>query len=131
LFAFPIVVVTAFGSPLLAQRADGSAQSADATRGWQYFHELPLVENGKSRWYDFVLQPPDFGPTRSDLGDLRLHDSTGREVPYALRILRTEARAEAIVTREFNRSSGPDGSSQLALDLGSDVANWYSTSGAT
>jgi hypothetical protein len=121
LFAFSIVVGTALGTPSLAQGADRSAKSADVTRGSQYYHDLPLVEGGTSRWYDFVLQPPDFGPTRSDLGDLRLHDSTGHEVPYALRILRAESRAEAIVTREFNRSSGPDGSSQLALDLGSDV----------
>jgi hypothetical protein len=59
-----------------------------------------------------------FDGARVDLGDLRLDDPAGKEVPYALRVRRPEHRDEAIPAREFNRSQAPEGASEVTLDLG-------------
>jgi hypothetical protein len=105
-----LVTIGAFGRAALGAEAD--TRSA-----WSHVLEIPLRPT-TARWLDLVLQPADFGPARPDLGDLRLIDPAGREVPYDLRVRRTESRGEPLAAREFNRSAGADGSSQLALDLG-------------
>jgi hypothetical protein len=81
-----------------------------------------LKDAGASPWCDFVLGPADFGPGRTDLGDFRLVDGAGREIPYALRIRRADSRGEPLPTHEFNRAVGSDGTSRLALDLGTGEA---------
>ena len=45
----------------------------------------PLPQAGDSPWVDFLLPAGVFGECRGDLGDLRLYDSQGGTVPYALR----------------------------------------------
>jgi hypothetical protein len=92
--------------------------SAESTRDWEFFTEIPLPDDAATPLSDFVLGAGVFDKARLDLADLRLYDKAGREVPYALRVRRTQAERMAIVAREFNRTPGPNGSHEVSLDLG-------------
>jgi hypothetical protein len=103
-------------SKVSAAQADGS--TAESRRDWEFYSEVKLPDADDSPWCDFVLGPSVFDKSGLDLGDLRLYDAAGREVPYALRVRRTQAERQAIAAREFNRTPGPDGSREVSLDLG-------------
>jgi hypothetical protein len=98
---------------------------ADAVRHnfqrWQYVQETPLPDAPASdmpQYCDFVLPVSVFDQAREDLGDLRLLDAGGVEIPYALRVRRKENSEQPVTARQFNRADGPDHSSELTLDLG-------------
>ena len=67
---------------------------------------------------DFLVTPPVFDKARPDLGDLRLFDASGREVPYALRIRQPVFVDQPVAASEFNRVELPNGSMEVTLDLG-------------
>ncbi len=73
----------------------------------------------ESPWVDFVVLPGVFDKARFDLADLRLYSDANREVPYALRVRRPEDRRDTVRAEVFNRAGGPEGSTELSLDLGS------------
>lgn len=93
---------------------------------WSHFVEVVLPEkkpsSGKenSPWFDLIVPTGVFSDARPDLGDLRLYDATGKEIAYALRVRETKYSDEEVTAREFNRSTGPNDSSEVALDLGSE-----------
>jgi hypothetical protein len=107
-----------------AQEAlDGTSEDpSESLTSWQYFQELPLPAETESeaRWYDLVLTTTVFDAARLDLADLRLFDAAQREVPYAMRIRKPEFTREELTASEFNRTEGPENSSELSLDLGTD-----------
>lgn len=92
--------------------------SGESLSHWRYVQDVPLQANRTAKLVDFVLAAEVFDGARADLGDLRLYDPSGTEVPYALRVRRPDNRDEEIPTRTFNRSKSPDGASELTLDLG-------------
>jgi hypothetical protein len=94
------------------------AAESPARSGWRYVQELRLPRQRTGGLLDFVLPVAVFDGARADLGDLRLDDASGAEVPYALRIRRTESQDEAIPAREFNRSKDAGGTREVMLDLG-------------
>lgn len=103
-----------------------SAVSEDPNN-WQYLNQLtiPSAEVGAadshtSRLFDIVLTPQIFSQVRSDLADLRLFDSAGQTVPYALRYLRPQSIQDQVPAVEFNRSQSESGTQELTLDLQSD-----------
>jgi hypothetical protein len=67
---------------------------------------------------DAVVSPDVFDKARADLGDLRLYDVNGREVPYDLRVRRAQDTQEPVSAKEFNRTTLPDKAVELSLDLG-------------
>jgi hypothetical protein len=93
---------------------------------WKYYQEIPrpsapaggAAAGAGARLYDFAVTPAVFDGARADLGDLRLYDSAGKEVPYALRIRRPDFRTEVIPARSFNRSRDAEGAGEVTLDLG-------------
>src|SRR4051812_47864228 len=91
----------------------GSGASPEALSGWRYVQDLRLPPDRTAPLDDFVLPPAVFDGARADLGDLRLYDPSGKEVPYALRVRRPQSHAEAIPANEFNRSRAADGDSEL------------------
>lgn len=110
-------VAAAWPPSVAAAQEDASA--AESLRDWQFFIEFDTAAAGDgSPWYDFVLVPSVFDQARLDLGDLRLYDAAGREVPYALRVRRAQSESRPITAREFNRTAAADGSRELSLDLG-------------
>lgn len=89
---------------------------------WEFYQEIELPEqDASSQYFDVILPLSVFDKARLDLGDLRLHDGAGAEVPYALRVRRPEFRDETFEAREFNRSVGEDKSIELSLDLGAEA----------
>jgi len=86
---------------------------------WQFFQEVKLPEDipAGCKWVDFVLQPSVFDGARGDLADLRLYDATGKEIPYALRVLCPEDRQQPIPAREFNRLTDRPEEHEVSLEL--------------
>jgi hypothetical protein len=84
---------------------------------WAYFAEIKLPEKIESKWVDFLLAPHVFAGARTDLQDLRVYTADGKEVPFALRVRNDKDRKEPFEARELNRTQGPQGSSELTLDL--------------
>ena len=107
-----------------AKPADAAAgaqppEDPESLAAWPWFHEvtLPPLDKSAAPWIDLVLTPEVFGQARADLGDLRLYDGRGREVPYALRVRRTRHQRQRLPARQFNRQTDPDGSVEVTLEL--------------
>jgi hypothetical protein len=105
---------------LPAARAEGDAAAPEAVAGWQWYQDVSWDTAKGPRLVDFILGPEDFDHARPDLGDLRLLDTNGRTVPYALRVRRTVDRQDAVPARTFDRLTGKDHSTEVSLDLGTD-----------
>ncbi len=109
--------------PLLVSLFSGSAaaesESADHEDlvHWQWLLEL-AVPPGASGRMDCILTPAVFDKAREDLGDLRLIDGAGRELPYAIRVRRSHAELEEIPAKAFNQVRNADGSAETSFDLG-------------
>jgi hypothetical protein len=115
-----IPAVLALGLLLFLASAAGAAEppAREALSGWRYVQEVTLPAERTARLDDFVLGPAVFDGARADVGDLRLYDPAGREVPYALRVRRQDVRREPIAAGAFNRSTAPGEISEVAFDLG-------------
>lgn len=126
-----VVLGLVLAAGLLAAPAEGPgppAQSAaarprkstESVTAWAWFHEVPLPEAkpGDSPWVDFILPPEVFDKAKSKLGDLRLFDAGGKEVPYALRERHDQFEQQSLQATEFNRQKNPDRSVEVSLDLG-------------
>ena len=113
--AFSWVVLTLLAAPhaLLAQEKESLVR-------WPHYRELPVPQDGPAL-ADFLLDTEILGAARQDLGDLRLYDSAGEEVAYALRILRDSVTVNDFEAHEFNR--GDRGmTAELSLDMGATPA---------
>ena len=100
--------------------SESSAEpTATIIERWPYFSPVKLPAFDKAQTIcDFLVTPPIFDKARSDLGDLRLFDAAGREVPYALRIRQPVVVDQLVAASEFNRVELPSGSTEVTLDLG-------------
>jgi hypothetical protein len=116
LLAGLLAALAAMGAGPPPRTAPG-AQPEDLSK-WQWDHEVPLPA-GRSGLVDFVLPPAVFSRSRSDLGDLRLIDSAGKTVPYALHIREPQDVQDPLPhQRTFNRAINPDRSVEISIDLG-------------
>ena len=117
-----LTFVCLLGAKSYAQERDAAAglprESTEALASWEWLEELQLPEAKQARYFDFLVTPSVFDKSRADLGDLRLYDSRERVIPYALRVLRAENKQEALTARQFNRTTNPDRSVEVSLDLG-------------
>ena len=68
---------------------------------WPYYVEV-TPERMDGQIYHLVVPLPVMDKARPDLADLRLFDSTNREIPYAIRIRRDVDQKREIPTRLFN-----------------------------
>ena len=84
---------------------------------WPYYVEV-TPERLQGQLYDLGVPLPVMDKARADLADLRLFDSTGREIPYAIRILRDVDEKREIPTRLFNYGSAGPSTSEVSVDLG-------------
>ncbi len=85
-FALPFVV-------LCAGMAAGQEPPAhEGLAHWQWYLELAAPQ-GAGRM-DCILTPAVFDKAREDLGDLRLIDGAGREIPYAIRVRRSRVELQ-------------------------------------
>lgn len=115
-----LVLVAALVTAANAQEAEPSPAKppVEELSAWQFYQELSAIGQGKSKYVDFLVTPAVFDKARFDLADLRLRDAGGRELPYALRIRRSEQQLATLEFREFNHASLPDRADELSLDFG-------------
>lgn len=99
------------------EKAPSAAEPAREA-AFQYYQEIDLPAQSTAKYFDFLLPVSVFDGARHDLGDLRLHDAAGVEIPFALRILKTGEERVPIEAREFNRTHTEAGAAELSLDLG-------------
>jgi hypothetical protein len=116
-----LVLLTAVAAVLsagAASAANVSREAAEALSGWQWFHEVRLPATSATPQIDFILTPGVFDQARADLGDLRLYDAGGREVPFALRVRRELDQRQALKQQTFNPQTTSGGTAELSVDLG-------------
>ena len=87
---------------------------------WPYFAELTTPGSMPGK-YDLLVPLQVLDKARGDLADLRLFDSMGREIPYALRIRKDIDRQREIPVRLFNQASLGPAASEVSMDLGEDA----------
>jgi hypothetical protein len=103
---------------LLALTAPARAQVDEPLVRWPHYKEIALPAGNESGGlFDFVLDVQALRKSRTDHADLRLYDVAGKEIPYALRILRESSTTELLKVREFNRGVRGD-AAEASYDLG-------------
>ena len=86
---------------------------------WPYYVEV-TPGSTEGQLYELIVPLPVMDKARGDLADLRLFDSSNREVPYALRVRRDVDVKQEFPTRLFNYGfAGPE-TSEVSVDLGED-----------
>lgn len=90
-----------------------SPPTPESLTAWPYYKEI----QGHGGPADFVLDRDVLDKSRMDQTDLRLYDSAGREIPYALRIRRDIDSHSLFTSREFNRAV-EGAASVISCDLG-------------
>ena len=111
-FSLPVLMVA------LSLTAPARAQVDEPLVRWPHYKEISLPAGNESGGlFDFVLDVQALGKSRSDHADLRLYDATGKEIPYALRILRESSTTELLKVREFNRGVRGE-AAEASYDLG-------------
>lgn len=84
---------------------------------WPYYVEV-TPERVEGQLYDIAVPLPVMDKARADLADLRLFDSSNREIPYAIRVRRDVDEKREIPTRLFNYGSAGPSTSEVTVDLG-------------
>ncbi len=91
------------------------AQVSEPLNRWQYYQQIEIAPG--TGLGDVVLDEQALDGSRDDGRDLRLYDSAGKEIPYALRVLRDVNRSDAFEANAFNRSTSGL-TAEVTLDLG-------------
>jgi hypothetical protein len=84
---------------------------------WPYYVDVTPDQNSAGL-YDLLVPLSVMDKARSDLADLRLFDSTNREIPYAIRVRRDVDEKREIPTRLFNYGSAGPATGEVTVDLG-------------
>jgi hypothetical protein len=84
---------------------------------WPYYVEV-APERAGGQLYDLVVPLPVIDKARADLADLRLFDSSNREIPYAIRVRKDIDARQEIPTRLFNFGFAGPATSEVTVDLG-------------
>ncbi|HZU27181.1 MAG TPA: DUF3999 family protein [Bryobacteraceae bacterium] len=98
--------------------AAGSAQAPGAPEpltAWRYFKEIQSPRGPVL--VDFLLDAETLDKARPDGADLRLYDSSGREVAYVLRVRRAVESSTDFQPRVFNKAV-QGASAEISCDLG-------------
>lgn len=85
---------------------------------WPYYIDV-TPEKSAPGIYDVIVPLAVFDKSGSELGDLRLFDSSNREIPYAIRIRREIDEVEEFEGSLFNHAQ-VGSASEASVDLGED-----------
>lgn len=101
---------------------DGSADTVHRTmQRWEHFQQLgdlPPEDGSAPAWLGLLLPAEVFSGARQDLADLRLVDAAGQEIPFVVRVLRSETQERALEAERFNDGVVDQSTRELSLDLG-------------
>jgi hypothetical protein len=110
--AFPALLAAGLAALVGGQ----TTRAPESLTAWRYFKEVPIPATSL-QLLSVTLDRDTLGQARADLADLRLYDSAGREIPYALRILRKIESQTVSQAQIFNRAV--EGTTALiSCDLG-------------
>src|SRR6185503_13586082 len=104
------------GIIIFAILAATTAVAQTSLSRWPYYVDVTPQRNSTGM-YETVVPLPVLDKARSDLADLRLYDSSNREVPYAIRVLREVDEKKEMTTRLFNFATAGS-ASEVSVDLG-------------
>jgi hypothetical protein len=94
-----------------------TAFAEGSTSSWPFFAEVhPAAQN--SGLYSLAVPLEVLNRAREDLADLRLYDSAGREIPYALWIRKEVDDVREVDGRLFNQVSAGANATEVSVDLG-------------
>jgi hypothetical protein len=88
-----------------------------ALSSWAYFIEV-TPETGAPGMHRFFVPLQVLDKSRDDLADLRLYDSQGKEIQYALRIRLDVDETREVNGRIFNNATVGANASEVSVDLG-------------
>lgn len=83
---------------------------------WPQFQPVRLPSEAPAGPVDFLLTPSVFDKAAHSLQDLRLSAGAG-DIPYALRVREPRESREKVAAKIYNRTQGPDQSTEAWLDL--------------
>jgi len=87
---------------------------------WKYRADV-TVEDGSGDYCGLILTPDIYDATRLDLGDIRLVDSHGEEVPYVLARPKDTTESPRYEPAIINRSTNTENAAMVTLDFGKKV----------
>jgi len=83
---------------------------------WKYQAKV-IIEDGTSEYYKLALTPEAYNAARPDLGDIRLVDVNGEQVPYVLFKPQDTTEKQIYKPRVINRSTRKDKAAAVTLDF--------------
>jgi hypothetical protein len=100
----------------------GMANTAFAfdTTKWKYCAEV-TIKSGTEEYCRLALTPEVYNAARIDLGDIRLADGNGRQVPYVIVKPRDTVERQQYKPTVINRSTSADKAALVTLDFGEKV----------
>lgn len=100
----------------------GMANSAFAfdTTKWKYRAEI-TIESGTEEYCRLALTPEVYNAARIDLGDIRLADGNGRQVPYVIVKPQDTVERQQYKPAVINRSTSADKAALVTLDFGEKI----------
>ena len=123
-------VAIGFEQPIQAQvEAEPNSPPTDFVQfenssSWPYSASISFPDSNLSSATDatfnlneVIVTPEVFSKATSSLFDLRLFDTDGKPVPFALRVLRPQKLQQPVAATEFNRDESEKGVHQITLDL--------------
>jgi hypothetical protein len=87
---------------------------------WKY-QAAVTVEDGTGRYCRLELTPDIYNVARGDLGDVRLVDADGEQIPYVLAKPQDVTERQKYRPMVINRSTGADKAAMITLDFGKQV----------
>src|SRR5262245_14143298 len=115
---WPLFLILVGLGPCAGAGGQETARPAEALARWPSYQDIGLPDEPKRGAFQFLLNEKVLDAARGDLNDLRLFDSAGREVPYAARVRQPRDEEREFTARAFNRTTQPDRSVEVTLDLG-------------
>lgn len=107
----PFIWITAFG---LSLPAAADFRPAD----WPYLKKIEAPSPIQQHYVALIVEKGVFDKARLDLGDLRIIEEHGEEVPYKLVVEQRDIKETAYSPRIFNQAFIPRSHSVFSLDLG-------------
>jgi hypothetical protein len=87
---------------------------------WKY-QAAVTVEEGTGQYCKLTLTPDIYNVARSDLGDIRLVDADGEQIPYVLAKPKDITEKQNYKPEVINRSTGVGKTAMITLDFGKQV----------
>ncbi len=97
----------------------GNVFALDLTK-WQYKTDV-TVEDGTGKYCKLTLTPEIYNASRPDLGDIRLIDNDGRQIPYVLTKPEDVTQSVKYSPKIINRSTSREKAAMVTLDFGKQV----------